>query len=270
MTQHLEILQQLPKKASKKPPLLFVHGAFTAAWCWDEYFLGYFAQHGYPAYAVSLRGHGGSRGSYLFATVQDYLADLTFASQQVQSQHTDAPPVLIGHSMGGVLVQKYLEKHPISAAILMNSVPPQGLTSSLLHMSFNNPILLQYLSLIQGVSLQFATPHFLREAIFSADIPEDKLNSYFFRMDGESVRVNLDLFGLDLPDPEKRPTDLPMLAVGAANDSFFPVSATKSIAKAYQADMHIFDDIAHAMMLEQRWQGVADFILDWLQRKLAS
>jgi len=41
-------------------PLLFVHGAWHAAWCWDEHFLGFFADRGFRAVAVSLRGHGAS------------------------------------------------------------------------------------------------------------------------------------------------------------------------------------------------------------------
>ena len=44
-------------------PLLFVHGAWHAAWCWDEHFLGYFADRGYRAVALSFRGHGDSPAS---------------------------------------------------------------------------------------------------------------------------------------------------------------------------------------------------------------
>jgi hypothetical protein len=42
--------------AASKPPLLFVHGSFHAAWCWAEHWLGYYAALGYDAHAVSLRG----------------------------------------------------------------------------------------------------------------------------------------------------------------------------------------------------------------------
>ena len=44
------------------PPLLFVHGAYCAAWVWEEYFLPWFAQRGWNATAISLEGHGDSRG----------------------------------------------------------------------------------------------------------------------------------------------------------------------------------------------------------------
>ncbi len=42
------------------PPLLFIHGAWHGAWCWDEHFLDFFANNGFHAVALSLRGHGNS------------------------------------------------------------------------------------------------------------------------------------------------------------------------------------------------------------------
>src|ERR1700756_2747040 len=38
-------------------PLLFVHGGWHGAWCWDDHFLDFFAAAGYRAVALSLRGH---------------------------------------------------------------------------------------------------------------------------------------------------------------------------------------------------------------------
>src|SRR5512141_2985715 len=43
-------------------PLLFVHGAWHAAWCWDEHFLDFFAGQGFAVHALSLQGHGASEG----------------------------------------------------------------------------------------------------------------------------------------------------------------------------------------------------------------
>ena len=59
----LEIISKYPVKSQQSTPLLFVPGAFHGAWCWDVHFLDYFAQHGYTAYAVNLRGHGNSEGN---------------------------------------------------------------------------------------------------------------------------------------------------------------------------------------------------------------
>ena len=74
----LEVLCRMPAGEARPTPLLFVHGAYTAAWCWDENFLPWFAEQGYAAYAVSLSGHGASRGRpYLDSfSIADYVADV--------------------------------------------------------------------------------------------------------------------------------------------------------------------------------------------------
>jgi pimeloyl-ACP methyl ester carboxylesterase len=56
----LELLDKASATESHPVPLLFVHGAWHAAWCWDERFLDFFADRGYRALAMSLRGHGKS------------------------------------------------------------------------------------------------------------------------------------------------------------------------------------------------------------------
>ncbi|MEH3142372.1 MAG: alpha/beta fold hydrolase [Mycobacterium kyogaense] len=105
-------------------PLLFVHGAWHAAWCWDEHFLGWFADRGYRALALSLRGHGASGTDKPLndCTFDDFEADVAAVAGDLGT-----PPVLIGHSMGGFVVQKYLETHDAPAAVLMASMPPAGL-----------------------------------------------------------------------------------------------------------------------------------------------
>ena len=57
---NLEVISKYPAGAARPTPLLFVHGAWHGAWCWDEHFLDFFAAHGYAAHALSLRGHGGT------------------------------------------------------------------------------------------------------------------------------------------------------------------------------------------------------------------
>ena len=47
----LEVISRLPSDPRSAPPILFVHGAWHAAWCWDEFFLSHFAAHGFEAHA---------------------------------------------------------------------------------------------------------------------------------------------------------------------------------------------------------------------------
>ena len=74
----IEVISRRPRRPSKHPPLVFVHGAYGGAWIWDQHFLPFFAERGYEAHALSLRGHGESGGweQLAFARLSDYVADL--------------------------------------------------------------------------------------------------------------------------------------------------------------------------------------------------
>jgi len=255
----LEILQQLPTTSTTNPPILFIHGAFSGAWCWQEYFLPYFAQQGYPAYAVSLRGHGNSPSSGWLAGIADYVADIVAVTEQWEKS-----PILVGHSMGGLVVQKYLQaQQPAKAAILMASVPPQGLSAASYYLAFTNPWLFWQLNLIQYASWQFATPFTFKRALFSNHTSEEVVYKYFSLMQGESHRAILDMLWFNLPNSHLKP-QIPIQVLGAENDALFPPSLIEWTATAYETTAHIFPDMAHAMMLEPGWQQVADEILKWL------
>jgi len=116
---------------------MFVHSMWHAAWCWQENFLPYFSQHGYASYALSLRGHGKSEGheKLRWTSLDDYVSDLVQLSSQFET-----PPILVGHSKGGMVIQMYLESHQATAAVLLASVPPAGVMMSTMRMLFRHPL----------------------------------------------------------------------------------------------------------------------------------
>ncbi|MGA8251524.1 MAG: alpha/beta fold hydrolase, partial [Mycobacterium sp.] len=74
----LEVIDKRPSRESHKASLLFVHGAWHGAWCWDEHFLDFFAEKGYRSLAVSLRGHGRSPAPkpMHFCSIADFVDDV--------------------------------------------------------------------------------------------------------------------------------------------------------------------------------------------------
>jgi len=261
---HLEILQRQPSQPTHKKPILFIHGAFAGAWCWEEYFLPYFASQGYPAYALSLRGHGESEGieNLAFTSLDNYISDVRTAVE-----HIGEEPILVGHSMGGMIIQKYLEKYPSPAAVLMNSVPPTGLWTTIFYMAWSDPMLFSQLFLLQNLSPRFATPSAVKHALLSEDVSDDKLHKFFHHVQGESQRVMLDMMGLNLPHLAfKGP--VPLLVLGAEKDAFLPPSVVEWTGHLYDAPSHVFPKTAHAMMLENNWQEVADYMITWLEKTI--
>lgn len=259
----LELISRRPAIKTQPIPLLFVHGAWHAAWCWDEYFLPYFADHGYEAHAVSLRGHGGSPGPKRLSWVSaaDYVADVAAVAQEFA-----ASPVIIGHSMGGFVVQKYLERYFAPAAVLLASAPPKPILRTTFAVIRRAP--LAFLRVNLGLNLYpvVGTPELARTFLFSADMPAEKVAAYHGRLQAESYRVYLEMLGLSLPHPARVKT--PVLVLGAANDAVFSVAEVEETAAAYNTQARIVPDMAHDMMLEAGWQAVADSILAWLGSEL--
>jgi pimeloyl-ACP methyl ester carboxylesterase len=259
---HLEIIKEEAVSDARPTPILFVHGMWHAAWCWAEHFLPYFAQHGYVSYAMSLRGHGGSDGRELLRWTS--LADYVYDVRQVASQ-MERLPVLVGHSMGGMILQKYLESKGAPAAVLLASAPPKGVVPATLRVALRHPSAFIRANLTLSMFPVVRTPQLAREAFFSEDMAGDKVKTYFSRLQDESYRAYLDMMGLSLPRPKRVRT--PLLVLGAAEDSLISPSEVGATARAYGTKAEVFPNMAHDMMLEDGWQMAADRILGWLKEQ---
>jgi pimeloyl-ACP methyl ester carboxylesterase len=256
----LETVALEPKGSPRPTPVLFIHGAFHGAWCWTEHFLPYFAEHGYTSYALSLRGHGNSEGRERLrrTRIADYVADV----EQVVGE-LPKTPILVGHSMGGLIVQKYLEKHLAPAGVLLASVPIRGLLKTTVRIALRHPIAFLKANLTWSLYPIIGTPSLAREAFFSPDMPSDRRDSYFGRMQDESYFAFLEMMGLNLASPKK--VDVPLLVLGGESDAFFSQGDIEATARAYKTQAELFPNMAHDMMLEPRWRLVADRILRWLR-----
>ncbi len=261
---HLELLSHKPDAPGVQPhvtPLLFVHGAWHGGWCWNEHFLPYFKQQGYSSYALDLRGHGKSEGAkrLRFTRISDFVADVEQAIRQLER-----PPVLIGHSMGGLVVQKYLEKHRAPAAVLLASVPPSGVLRTTLNIAVHHPMEFARANATMKLYPIVETKRLTREAFFSPDMPEEQVQKYFAHIQNESYRAFLDMIVFSLPRTKRVQT--PMLVLGGEKDTIFNHKEVEATARAYHTQATFFPT-AHDMMLEDGWQGVADCILEWLKER---
>lgn len=250
------------------PPLLFVHGAYVGGWCWAENFLPYFASLGYRAYAVDLRrsdvGQGRSRLAPN-ASLSDYLETLEASITTLGES-----PVLIGHSMGGYLVQQYLSQRSAQAAVLMASVPPQGLLPATAWLALTNPLLFQQMQILQwfGPRTVFALYGVDggRRPLFSPHLPDDKVMKYASRAQVESPQA---VFEMSLPVRSNLPssTSVKALVMGAKLDSLIPASAVHATANEFDTEAVFIAEIGHAMMLDHYWHDAAKVIRDWLLKQ---
>ncbi len=258
----LEMISKYPLKGLHPTPLLFIHGTLHTAACWDVHFLDYFAGHGYAAHALNLRGHGNSEGreKMRWTRIADFVEDVANAVRQLPS-----PPILIGHSMGGFIIQHYMEDHDVPAAVLLSSASPAGLLPTAIRTAKREPWVFAKVNLTLSLKPMLATPELVGEAFFSKDLPKELLVKYWKQTQDDSFMAFLDMVALDLPKPEKVKT--PLLVLGAARDNMIAPREVEATARAYHTHAEIIPDVAHNSMLEQRWESVAERILNWLNEQ---
>jgi pimeloyl-ACP methyl ester carboxylesterase len=258
----LELISQIPDTNPRPTPVLFVHGSWHGAWCWEN-FLPYFASRGYRSYAVSLRGHGtsaGREGIRSYSASRDYVADVAQIARTF-----DTPPVIVGHSMGGYILQKYLEAQPAAAGVLLASVPVSGIFRFGMRYLRRHPWPSIQAHLRLSLWCLVSTPELAQDAFFSPGMALEEVARHFARLQQESFRFELEAMFLDLPRPNKVKT--PVLVLAAANDRVFSVAEEQATAQAYHTEAEVFPDMAHDMMLEPGWRKVAERIVAWLQER---
>lgn len=259
----LEVINRKAEHPTQDTPILFVHGAWHAAWCWDEFFLPYFAQQGFDSHALSLGSHGKSHKSKAMNLygVWDYVRDVAQVAYQIE-QKSEKRPIVIGHSMGGYVVQKYLEQHIAPAAVLVASIPVMGTIPLQMRLMRDHSLAFVKTSLtLNPYHLVSPAPQ-AKTMFFSDSVPMEQVTAYHAKLQTESLRILLDAGIVNRPHPDKiKPT--PMMLVAAKNDKVFTVEEEEATAKAYKAPIKFYD-MAHDMMLEPGWQSVADDIIAWL------
>ncbi len=261
----LEVLHE-PALGGKSPfpPLLFVHGAYSNAGCWQRHFMPWFAKRGFDCWAVSLEGHGASEGrAYLAAiSINDYVKNLVAVIRRIKTQ-----PVLIGHSMGGYVIRHYLNHHIPAGAAFLASVPPHGLASSTLRLLTQAPGLLMKLNLYQHGSYD---PEFveLKEMLFSADAHEEDVEYLINASQPESQRALMDMTLINLLGIGT-PNKVPALVLGAAEDVLIAPGDVVAMANQLDVSAEILPHMGHMMMLDTRWEQVAHRLFDWLEQHYA-
>jgi pimeloyl-ACP methyl ester carboxylesterase len=232
-----------------KGTIVFVHGMAHGAWCWEEHFIPFFEKLGYNCVAFNLPGHGvpGStrRISY---SLGDYVEALHKAVANLET-----PPIIIGHSMGGMILQKFLQTGTCKKAILLASVPPSGVLLASLRALFRYsgliPFLLQ-LNLLGGFKKY-------PQLMFNAP---DLCARYSSNMCAESFIAYL---GLMLPVTHQ--TSVPILVVGGSKDGLISLNEFQQTAKHYQAELEIIEGGSHELMLDKDYTKSVEVIHNWIK-----
>lgn len=174
----------------QKAPILFIHGSFHAAWCYEENYLDFFSELGHQCYAISLRGTSTTgmppQDPGEVVRMEQHVSDVKCAlssmkaSMSERMEGTDFPdPIIVSHSFGGLIVMKLLEdeeiRKKVSGACFLCSVPPSG--NGPMTQRFIKSKFLSSLKIVWGFVFKAATNNLptCRELFFDKSVPSEDI-----------------------------------------------------------------------------------------------
>jgi len=250
-----------------KSPVVLIHGAFCGPWSLQG-LQQKFERCGYSCTAPALRFHDRARPPPALATtgLADYAADLEDEVRALRS-----PPILVGHSMGGLLAQQVAARTKVGALILLAPSAPWGLPpTTLFEIGAAQAMHLQpgYWNMVLEPSRDVALAHSLEK------LPRHMREEVLSRLVPESGRATFEImsWGLDVNHASEVDADAvtaPLLFLTGSDDRINPPSTVARIAALYKgrAACEVLDGMGHWLIGEPGWERLAARALEWLGEK---
>ena len=251
--------------------VFMIHGMWGTGDQWSNY-RSFFEARGYTVITPTLRHHvlGKQPDPALGATsLNDYTDDL---EQEINA--LPDKPIIIGHSMGGLLAQKLCARGLGKAGIFLTPAAPRGiiaLTPSVIK-SFRR------IMMAWGFWRNPTYPTF-EEAWYSVYnlLPEAEARQEYARLTHESGRTAFEI-GFALLDTARAAEvdatkiQCPVLTVGAGKDRITPASVIRKIAARYKATgtYKEFPNHAHWLLGGEAWEDVAEYCDTWIGDNVGS
>ena len=240
-----------------------VHGAFCGGWIWED-FRRPFEAAGHPVLTPDLPGHaaGADPAGRSMSDYADHIAAVCAACE--------APPVLIGHSLGGLVAQLVVARARLSALVLLAPSAPWGVYGSTMEEGASavslyalGPFWLQAIAPDRGLANSYSLDRLdraAREAAFARMVPESG------RALWETLNWWLDPF---MTTRVSGKPGLPVLALAGGRDVIHPPATVRQTAERLGGEAVVFDEMSHWLPGEPGWEAVAARCLHWLDGKLA-
>jgi alpha-beta hydrolase superfamily lysophospholipase len=249
--------------AETKKTIIFVHGAWHGKWAWDN-FISYFSGLGFDCRALDLPGHGENAQDFWFTTVG--IGQYVRALKEFAGNFRD--PILIGHSMGGLIIQEYLKMNSAKAAIILASVPFNGIPVKTI-IKLIKRIFWKFVKVLSLRKLVIGDVQMAREFFYSPTTPPEIVESCYKKLVPESAVASIQISLLPkitFKQPIKPIADIPRLVIRGEHDYFMEGDCQENLAKKWGAQFKSFPGMAHNLMNDSDWVEVADFIRNWIDK----
>lgn len=236
--------------SQRSVPVICVHGGGQASWSWED-FAPILQDHGFEVHAINWRGRNGSDAvapeHFLHASIADVVKDISAVAGRFES-----PPVLIGHSMGGMACQLYAQDFPVSALILLTPVVPSQVEATVIELPVD--------STVPWGPLPFEAA---RELFFQG-LDDEQCHYFYPKLVPESPLRIVEATRWTLPVKIEQ-IDMPTLIVSGALDVLTPPATGERLAELYGAEYRLETDLGHNVTLGQRGKDVAQSLVGWLR-----
>lgn len=237
-----------------KPPLLFLHGAFAGPEIWTRFVAPWFAARGHAVAAPRLNGGEGAR-------LRDYVARARTAADAL-----GGTPVVVGHSLGGLVAQHLAAERRLAGAVLVSSPGPAGLGPSFAKLAMLSPDILGTLMLAQSGAGAALGAEAIRRALFTETTPNDWIAEVSQMLAPESPGALADAMTWDLP-AWPLAWMVPTLAIAGDRDPIVPRADLWAVGLCYGAETEVFQGLGHGLPIDPAWKSLAWRINAWLDER---
>ena len=171
--------------------------------------------------------------------------------------------MLIGHSMGTQVVQRYLTGGQAAGVALLSPVPPTGTGGTASRLAFTEPAFFEELPNAMSGTPSTRTLQVMARVYFSPDMPFEDTLQFMPMIGAESDHAVAEMVALPFMRTGRRP-NIPALVMGGSQDQVFPASMLFFTALAWRAQSVTIERAGHMLMLDPQWQDAADALADWL------
>jgi pimeloyl-ACP methyl ester carboxylesterase len=259
--------------------IILIHGLWVTPRSWDS-FQRYYESAGWRVLAPAWPGISGE--------VADMRRDPSglrgIGISEVLAHYTDvirsldAPPVIMGHSYGGLITQLLIDRGLGAAGVAISSVPPKGilvlpwstyraLTPALMRPgTFRGTFLFSFKQWWR-VFANTLTEAEAREAYESQAIPAPGRAIFQAALANVTPRA---LSTVNFANPSRAP----LLVIGGEKDVIMPAALSRKIFRKHQASSCVtayqeFSGRSHYIIAENGWEEVADFAINWAEARIA-
>jgi pimeloyl-ACP methyl ester carboxylesterase len=246
-------------------PIVMVHGAFVGGWSF-ELFRKPFEAAGHEVFAPDLRGHGAhdSAEAVIGVSIRDYARDIAEFCRTLK-----APPILIGHSMGGLVAQLAARRVKPQALVLLAPSPSWGLAGWSLEEALT-AFGAQMAGFLSNGAVEPSREVMRRVTLQRLTVTEAA--PILSRMRHESARAVRETLNWWL-DPfmttsiGSGPLPSPSLVISGACDQVHPPASGRLVAERIGGAFHCAPDMCHWLLSEPGWEDLADLALDFIDRE---